>query len=203
MKPSYDEVSILVACVAAVALFATHPELRRQVAGLLMEARSSREVLAFLMWAGVVVGGLALSLYHVFSARPKTSDEKAGMGVFAMALTGIAGVVSGAEVLESQPASPWNWHAVLPLWNVVSGVVLLYVMALDPEDTVTDENATVTEGVLALTVAAGVFSYCEYVAHFTWAMTFSACVAYATTLTQPILRAFRSGRRTDEGESAP
>jgi len=195
IKPSYDEAALFLMSATSVALFVVDSELRRQIAGL-FTAPGKPGPGYFLIWAGVILGGLGLSVFHTFSSRPKTAIEKTWMGAFAMAVNGIAGIACGMELLDT----PWNWHAIFPVWNIVTGVVLLYLMALAPEDTVTNENTTVAEVILGLFVAACVFSYCEYLAHFTWAMTFSVCVAYSTALDQPIRRMFRALRNKNRQE---
>jgi len=198
VKPSYDEVALFLMSATSVALFVVDSELRHQIAGL-VTAPGERGSGYFLIWAGVFIGGLGLSVYHTFSTKPKTAVEKTWMGAFAMAANGIAGIVCGTELLEPE----WNWWAIFPIWNIVSGVGLLYLMALAPEDTVTDGNATAAEILVGMIVLTGVFAYCEH-ARLSWAMTFSMCVAYSTTLDQPIRKLLRSARtrRDQEGTTS-
>jgi len=187
VKPSYDEVALLLMSVTSMALFVVDAGLRHQIAGL-FSAPERPGPGYFLMWAGVLLGGMALSVFHAFSSRPKTPTEKTWMGAFAMATNGIAGIACGMELFSGQ----WHWTAIFPLWNILSGVVLLYLMALAPEDAVTDENAALSDILFGLAVLSCLFAYCQYSAHLNWAITFSVCVAYSTSLNQPLRNILRS-----------
>ncbi len=185
-EPSYDEVALLLISVTFAALVGVDSGLRNQIVNCFMSPEKGATGYC-LMWTGVILGGMALSIFHAFSSRPRTVGEKAVMGAFAMATNGIAGIACGMELLEGQ----WRWSAIFPVWNIVSGCVLLYLVALDPEDAVTDEHANLAKFVVGLALAAGIFAYCQYAAHLTWAMTFSICVAYSTSIDQPLRRILR------------
>ncbi len=198
VKPSYDEVSLLLMSATSVALLVVDSGLRHQIAGLFAEPGKPGPGY-FLMWAAVIVGGLGLSVFHAFSSRPKTPLEKTWMGAFAMATNGIAGVACGMELFDEQ----WHGWSLFPLWNIISGVVLLYLMALAPQDAVIDDNAAMPEIVLGITVLSCIFAYCQYSAHMSWALTFSVCVAYSTSLDQPVRKILRVMKDGNKAEATP
>ena len=179
LMPSYAEPALFLTAVTCLLLLASDASLRQQLGGLFTAGRYSDEgVGELLMWAGVVGGGLALSLFHAFSSRPKSGMEKTLMAAFAMAVNGIAGVRCGVEVL----GSAHGWQAIFPIWNISSSLLLLYQIGLIEDDAVTDDNAMLMEIAVGTLVLAMLFAYCRFVAGFTWAMTLSVCVAYATSV---------------------
>lgn len=179
LMPSYDEPSLFLIAVTCVLLFAADAQLRLQVAGLFTAGRPSEEGFGnLLMWAGMFLGGLGLSVFHAFASRPKSEMERSLMAVFAMAVNGIAGVRCGAQLY----ATSHGWEAIFPVWNFSSGLLLLYQIGLVQGDSVTNDDATLSEIGVGVMVLALVFAYCQFVAGYTWAMTLSVCVAYATSV---------------------
>ena len=194
LKPAYDEAVLFLMSFAALGLLVIDANLRHQIGGAFTSAftdsKGSRAGGFLVVWAGVILGGLALSVFHVFTCKPKNAFEKTWMAAFAMATNGFAGILCGTELLDGQ----MHWQAIFPIWNIVSGVVLLYQMGLTPEDVVTDEPPSFVELIVGLILVSGVLFYCHFLADLKWPMTFSVCVVYATSLDYLFRKMLRKAR---------
>ncbi len=126
--------------------------------------------------AAMAIFGGALSLFNVFVRRPKEPWEKTAMSGLAMGANGTAGVAAGMEVLPRG----FTLVAIIPLWNVVTGALLLYQMGAASEDALTDEDATLKQVGVATGWLVGVFAISEWILGLTWSMTFSVCTAFAS-----------------------
>jgi len=202
LKPAYDEAVLFLMSFAALGLLVVDADLRHEIGDAFTcaftESKGSRASGYLVMWAGVILGGLTLSVFHVFTSRPKSALEKTWMAAFAMATNGIAGVLCGIEMLDG----PVHWQAIFPIWNIVSGVALLYQMGLAPEDVVTDDPPSFVEIIVGLILVSCVLFYCHFLANLKWPMAFSVCVAYATScdyLFRKMLRTARLQSNKSEG----
>lgn len=75
---------------------------------------------------------------------------------------------------------------VFPIWNLLSGLVLLVLYRLEAFDerVIVDDDATPREVVLGTLMLCAVFCVCTYALEMHWALTFSVCVAYATNVSR-------------------
>lgn len=100
------------------------------------------------------------------------------MGVFALGSNGLAGAMAGIEML---PAG-WSILMVLPIWNILAGLFSLYQIGLMKEP-ITDDNATLFEVGIASTTLLSVFIIADFGLRLSWAMTFSLCMAFSSSIT--------------------
>ncbi len=126
--------------------------------------------------AAMAIFGGALSLFNVLVRRPKEAWEKTAMAGLAVGANGTAGIAGGMEVLPQG----FTLAAVIPLWNIVTGALLMYRMGLASEDVLTDEDATLKQVGVATGCLLGLFAICDWYLDLTWPMTFSVATAYAS-----------------------
>lgn len=179
MRPRYNELTTYIIALACFAIFVSHSEFRSLYGEILSGGGDAGQAsISFFALGLIALFGFFLSIVHVFIKRKKSNFEKICMGVFAAGANGLAGIVAGIEMLPAQ-RSIWM---VLPVWNIFMGLISLYQIGL-LKDPVSDEDATPLEVVIASITLLTVFVIAEFVFHLTWAMTFSLCMVYSSTVT--------------------
>ncbi len=170
-KPVYDELQTYIITLSCVLLLMTHMDIRT----VFVHVRAM-DFLVMMPIAVLAIFGGALSLFNVLVRRPKQPWEKTAMAGLAMGANGTAGLVGGMEVLPRG----FTLAAIIPLWNIVTGALLLRQIGVASEDALTDEDATPKQVAVATGWLLGVFVICEWVLYLTWPMTFSVATAFAS-----------------------
>jgi len=175
--PIYDELSLFLMAVTLILLYFVNALMREWVYKLVTEPHDGWVYILALIF----LGGLGLSLYHVFTTRAKTLAEKYLMLFFAVMTNAGVGIIAGIYVIKS--SNVHNWLIVFPIWNIINGVLLLLMLRFKiiDEDCISDRDATFFEVVLSLTAVAVIFILCDYVFKLYWAVTFSICIVYTTS----------------------
>ncbi|MBN2271922.1 MAG: hypothetical protein JXN61_15005 [Sedimentisphaerales bacterium] len=186
LTPSYSEVSLFLMSVTTFFVFSFNPVVRQRFVDLVFSAPG-------IFLAGVYVimygCGLVLCVYHIFSSREKSSVEKYLMLFFAVLTNGISGICAGVYIFRHSIL----WLAVLPIWNIISGVVLILMLwfeAIDRE-CVNDQDATAGQAMIGFVMVLAVFLACSSLLRLHWSITFSICIAYSTSFERAIRRLFR------------
>lgn len=191
LLPSYDELTMFLMSVTVVLVTACNPGLRDRLIGFVFSVSGVFLGGAYIL---IYVCGLVLSVYHIFSSREKSQTEKYLMLFFAVFTNGTSAICAGFYLLRHSV----TWLAVFPIWNIVSGAVLILMLWFDIVDrrSVGDREATILQAILGLAAVVAVFFACSLLLKFPWAITFSICIAYSTSLDRAIHKVCR-------GKSAP
>jgi hypothetical protein len=120
LLPSYDEASLFLMGLAFLLLFVTDPQLRTEANRYLFRYWDPRSYLA----AALLVVGLALSFYHVFTRRPKSDFAKAAMLFLAVMVNGSSGIAAGFHLLTETP----GLLIFFPIWNILNGFFLVLLL---------------------------------------------------------------------------
>lgn len=186
--PQYNEVTLFLMGLSFVLLLVSEAPLRDLMYRHLMDRFDLRNYL----FLGLLLIGIMFSVYHVFTVRPKTTVEKHSMLFFAVMVNGMSGIAAGIHLLKDSH----GLLLVFPLWNILSGVLLLllYRLRFIGEDAVTDDDASRLSVIVGVIVVTAVFAACHFHFHMYWAVTFSICVAYATSLNDIIQKTFSGSR---------
>ena len=184
--PTYDELSLFLMAATFILLGVTNNIMREQVYKWLTEIHDLRVYLLF----AVFLGGIVLSLYHVFTTREKTNYEKMVMLFFAVMANAGTGIISGWYVLKSSDVH--NWQLVFPIWNIINGVLLLLMLRLKiiDEECISDRDAAPVQIILGLVAVLIIFVFCNYVFKLYWAITFSICIIYTTSFDRALQNVF-------------
>jgi len=194
--PIYDELSLFLMAATLILLYAANAPMREQVYKWIV----SKDAHIF-FWFLVFMGGLSLSIYHVFTTREKTDIEKWVMLIFAVLANAGTGIIAGIYVIENSDVH--NWWLVFPVWNIVNSILLLLMLRIRiiDERCISDRDATMTQVIIGLAFVLIIFVFCNYVFHLYWAITFSICVVYATSFDKALQNVFPSlGYGEDERE---
>ncbi len=171
-RPVYDELQTYIITLICILLLITHMNIRTAFANV-----HKMDYLGIIPIVALAIFGGLLSLFNVLVRRPKQSWEKTAMAGLAMGANGTAGVAGGMELLPNGV----TFAAIIPFWNIVTGVLLLHRMGFASEDEViSDDDATLREVGVATGWLLGVFVVCEWLLELTWPMTFSMCTAFAS-----------------------
>jgi membrane protein insertase Oxa1/YidC/SpoIIIJ len=99
------------------------------------------------------------------------------MGAFAIGATAIAGIEAGIEELNSGGSI----LVFFPIWNILMGIIMLFQIRLEKFE-ITDENASFWEVSVGSMILVIVFAITNFAFHLSWAMAFSICMFYSTSL---------------------
>jgi hypothetical protein len=177
-KPRFNELNTYIIALTCFVLFVSHPEFR-QIYGEILSGSDAGKASASLMALGLIwLFGFFLSFIHIFVKRPKSYIEKMCMSAFAFGANGLAGIAAGIEMLPAQRSI----LMVFPVWNILMGLISLYQIGL-VKDAVTDDESTFMEVIIASIILLVVFAIAEFGFHFSWAMTFSLCMFFSSTIT--------------------
>jgi DNA-directed RNA polymerase subunit RPC12/RpoP len=184
--PTYDELSLFLMAATFILLYAVNTLMREQIYKGITVFHDLRVYIV----VAIFMGGITLSLYHVFTTREKTKFEKMVMLFFAVMANAGTGIISGWYVLKSNDAH--NWQLVFPIWNIINGVLLLLMLRLKiiDEECISDRDANATEVVIGLVAVLIIFVFCNYVFKLYWAITFSICIIYTTSFDRALQSVF-------------
>jgi DNA-directed RNA polymerase subunit RPC12/RpoP len=187
--PTYDELSLFLMAVTLIALYLVNGQLRNQINMLVARiAEAGRLLLISVGLVAVCVFGLCI--YHVFTTREKTTFEKWVMLIFAIGTNVVTGSIAAAYTITS--ALTADWLLVFPLWNIINGILLLFLVGLRAvdEECISDRKATASEVVIGLIAVFIVLIFCNYVFKLHWAITFSICIIYTTSFDRALQSVF-------------
>jgi hypothetical protein len=184
--PTYDELSLFLMAATFILLGATNDTMQKQIYKGITAVDDLRVYFLF----AIFLGGIVLSLYHVFTTREKTKFEKMVMLFFAVAANAGTGIISGWYVLKNSDVH--NWQLVFPIWNIINGVLLLLMLRLKiiDEECISDRDANATEVVISMAAVLIIFALCNYVFKLHWAITFSICIVYTTSFDRALQNVF-------------
>lgn len=176
--PKYNEIAIFLMAIAFVLLVLFDLDLKTSIKSVIHKAFVShaygRETVWAFMVAVLFISGFILSIYHVFSSKRKSETEKTLMLVFALGISGFAGIIAGLQVIN-------DYHGLLivfPVLNILSSVVLLYLIGFAEHSIISDEDALLQELLFGSVITGIVFYFCQFRFNFHWSITFSICVTY-------------------------
>ena len=140
--------------------------------------------------AAFFLGGIVLSIYHVFTKAEKTRFEKMVMLVFAVLANAGIGIVSVWYVIQNSEV--YNWQLVFPIWNIANGILLLAMLRFKiiDEHCISDREAALVQVILGLVAVLIILILCNYVFKLYWAITFSICVVYTTSFDRALQNVF-------------
>lgn len=190
IMPSYNELTLFSMAVVFAALLGANGDLRSVLFQILDFGEFNPEAFMYLLiFVVMLAGGFSLSLYHVFTSRRKDMVEKSMMLTFAGITNGIAGIIAGVHIIDE---SDGLW-LTFPVINIISSMALLYLLALSDERKVKDEDTTLLQVVIVTSTCMAIFILCQFVWDLYWAITFSICVFYATSVGEVITKLLRLG----------
>jgi len=186
--PTYTERGLFLMALSFALLILFNAELKIRIMNILRHVIETHDRNA--LWTVVVsvifMFGFILSIYHAFSSSPKSDIEKTIMLVFALGINGITGVIAGIRIFN-------NYHGLLivfPALNILSSVVLLYLIGLADTTIICDEDVSLWELLIGSIIVFTTFYFCQFRFELHWSATFSICVAYAMIANDFIVRLF-------------
>jgi hypothetical protein len=191
LVPARDEATLFLMAATFLLLCITNGQMKDQLYSTLHSLVIERPSHSSRGPGGIIICGvffllvLVLSLYHLFIKRKKKPWEKRAMLFFAVLSNAGASLFAGHHVIKHSA----GWLMIFPIWNIISSVLLLIMFRLNVfgEECVTDRNAKPSEVLPGLIVLVIILMLCNFVFRTYWAVTFSICMAYTTSLDKAIL----------------
>lgn len=142
----------------------------------------------WLFGLGMLILGLGLPIYHAFSHRRKSRREKIILIYFALIAQGAVGMASGAYAIFDSESF---LDTLLPLWNLLTGIVLFLLLRLNEvgEDFVDDKNTKLTPVVFGVLIVFSLFYLNLFVLQSNWATGMSMCFVYIQSVNDRVLHA--------------
>jgi cation transport ATPase len=184
LRPHYDEVTLFSMSITFVLLLMISGTMRGDLYKLLFYRFDARVVVL----AVLILAGIPFSIFHAFSTRQKHLGEKAAMMLFAIFVSAGTGIYAGIHMLTTST----GWLIVFPIWNVTYGVLLLLMFRMRLIDTtcISDKDATCGQVMLGLIAVLIIVICCQFFFRLHWAITFSICIAYTTSLDKAVQSVF-------------
>jgi len=134
--------------------------------------------------------GMALSVFHAFSEKSRSSFEEGLMLFFAVGISAGTGIYIGWYILQGGG----NILLILfGIWNLVYSVLLIYQferIVFTEKDFdgayISARNATIGEILLSSVSATVLLLCCEFLVKFHWIISYSICITYTTSLERQI-----------------
>ena len=183
--PQYDELALFAMSVSCLLL--TIDKLFTMKWALLTFDFSVGEcvdLLRLLFIALFFITGLFLSLYHAFARKEKDSVEKFFMLFFAVIINAVSGISAASYAFDQTN----GWEVIFPIMNLLNSGLLLVLFRLKIIDieSIKDENVPVPRVLISLIVITIIYIVSSRFYNHPWAITFSACIFYATNLNKMI-----------------
>jgi len=181
--PKYNEASLFIMAISFSILLATDTDLQRQVLSI-FDIKDPRDYLLALF----IGAGIALSIFHMFSHRKKSDLEKSFMLLFAVSVNCAAGIIGGGYLYEQSE----GYLSIFPVLNIINGVTLFILWRYDivNESHVTDVNSSRIEIFISIIAVLTLFIILQRIYELYWAVIFSMCVFYATSINTLFLNIF-------------
>jgi hypothetical protein len=191
LVPTYDELSLFLMAVMLIVLYLANGGMRDDVNRFAMRLDKWRLFIS----AMVLLAGMLLCLYHVFTPRKKTDAEKVLMMLFAVTMTAASGIIAGLYLWKQC----FGWLLIFPIWNIVNGVllVLMWRCNIIDEDCIADRDATIPQVIIGLIAVLAIFIFCNYVFKLHWSITYSI---YTTSFDKALQSVFPGLTHEEENE---
>ncbi len=177
LMPEYDEVILCVMSLMFIVMFLASP--MQDVIISSLRSPESNAVIVFLS-PFFFICAIFISIFNAFSTRKKSSIEKWVMLMFAICISAGTGILAGREIMKNTT----NWLIIFPMWNIAYGFFLLTLLRLGllDEDCIVDSNATRLQAEFGIFTALVIFAICHYGFGLHWAVTYSICIVYTTSI---------------------
>ncbi|MBN2136675.1 MAG: hypothetical protein JW720_02605 [Sedimentisphaerales bacterium] len=183
LLPGWDETSLFVLSAAVILIISVDADIRGRLAKLMS---SMPGILFGAAYIAVYIGGLGLSAYQIFRSRARGEIQQYVMLFFAVLTNGTGAICGGYYWLTHSSA----WLIVFPLWNIAVGITLMLMLWFDVLDAgrIRSRQGSLVSAVAGLGVVVGVFFVCSLLVKFNWAITFSICIACASSASGALQR---------------
>ena len=178
LLPKYTEVTLFLTSLIAFLIFITEVSLRNTIIDFFKADISIAIVLLFILI------GFALSIYYAFTDKKIPSYHKEAMLAFML----VVNVFVGMSAMFYLANYSHGWTYIFPAINYFNALFLGLAFKVNAinADSILDIQAKRSELLLGSAVVMIIFIYSRYVLNDYWAITFSMCLAYATTINEII-----------------
>jgi len=134
------------------------------------------------------IGGWLLSIYHAFSGKSMTKEEKESILFFTIFTVSLIGFIA-AEYIIKESKGVW---IIFPILNFLHAFILLslYRVKLITTESILDKQAKQGEIILGSLFVFIIFFISNYILKNHWSITFSICTSYATIFNEMLSKIF-------------
>jgi len=178
IKPRHSELTTYQAAVAFILSILFYPEILSGFSALIrtdLENNSTASPLLAVLFSLIMIGGIILSIWHVFVTWEKSKLEKFLMGAFAVFISGFTGLLATLEYLPHK----WSPLLIFPLWNYLWGILLMDRLAA-PQEAITDDDASRTDVLIATAGVVLTFAISRSLLGYSWPVVFSICMSISS-----------------------
>lgn len=191
--PRYDESSLFLLSLSVILVFAGYVETPVSFLAIFIKYPKAAVGFGFLAW------GLYLSLYHAFSSKKKTESHKSAMAFFGIIINVYTAFALGDYMLKNSAAVS-SYLSILSFWHIANAFYFLILLRMEiiGAANISDRDAEWWEVVIGSIAVSGIFFVSRYSLQNYWAVTFSLCVGYASTLNRALGSLFVSLKKSSE-----
>jgi DNA-directed RNA polymerase subunit RPC12/RpoP len=193
LVPTYDKLSLLLSAITLLLLYFGNSRMYEQVLVLIQQNQSQkilgepdyRPFFCFLFLTFFVAIGI-----RVFRFGEEGNFIKKIMMIFTILINSVIGIIAGVYIIRN--TVPHDWLLVFPVWNTINCVLLLFMLFFNliDEECISDRCVTLFRFCLGLTAVVAIFLLCNYVFKLHWAITFSICTVYTTSIDRGLQSVF-------------
>lgn len=172
-QPEFEELPVGLMAVTVVLTIAAEKDIQN----FIWNGIDGEHAVLFVFGLFVIVTGVMIAIFHLFSDAEKSREEKRQMLVIASVCCIFSGVVGGYYLYAAGGQA--SVMRLFGAWNGIQGLFLAVFLCLKEvdESAVADANAETREVVAGLLTVVGVFALLKYYFKLHWVDTFSVCIA--------------------------
>jgi mannose-6-phosphate isomerase-like protein (cupin superfamily) len=180
--PEFEELPVGLMGYSLILLFIFDPAFQQAISDSMNHDKAIYALITYLLVFWVILK----SIFHVFSDRSKSIQDKKAMVGFAAFCCGATGIVGGARL--TMIGSEGSWLHVLGLYNVLQGLflALLIKFELIDENSFSDRETPFWGALTAFLAITTLFLFLRFQAEMHWIDNFSILVAFAMTFASPL-----------------
>ena len=191
--PKYDELALFLTTLTILLLLFTDPILRKDIYVSLLKLN-----IVILFFLSIFIYGMYLSIYYIFTMKKMSRTVKKILLLFAILLNLFIGISAGFHELTYTKGI----FIIFPIYNIISAY-LLYVMfdrsiGIITESVISDVPIRRLDTIISSFLVFLIFLLSQYIFKNYWAITFSICLVYATSIDRFIKKLL--SRRKKEAE---
>jgi DNA-directed RNA polymerase subunit RPC12/RpoP len=197
--PKYDKLSLFLMAITFVILAVINSTVQKDILQIIKIGLGGSETGALIIiLVTMSFAGMGLSLYYMFSNKEAGDTEKKLMVTFAAVISAVTAGLASYHILKFGSIS--GILLIFPIWNLINAVLILMMLYLKiiNRNCIIERKISFFRVVFSLTLSIIILLLCECIFKMYWAVTFSICMVYTTSIDSAIQNTISGKLNTKE-----